>query len=250
MYLKLFGERNTGTNVLSSLIQINSESFQFPGTLAELNPEIYKKVSLLIKNRINPIIIESEIDKGFKKKPITHQWKHSATNFNENSIVQDTHYIFIVRDPLSWFISLFKNPYNILFVNRPRTLTQFLNTDIQTLGRDNLNIKYVKPLDLYFKKLNSYLTLINILKKNSLGFSIIKFEDIVINQKEVTQTLHPYLKKPNYHFKPLNESTKDRSKNLQYYQGYYGSKIWLKEIPPNLNYEKYIDKDLLLYFGY
>src|SRR5689334_19643971 len=69
--VKIFGERNTGTNALSQFIAQNSESLLLPSTFFQLpnaDPAI-----LIQKGRDEA---ERLIDLAFARQPPTFQWKH------------------------------------------------------------------------------------------------------------------------------------------------------------------------------
>ena len=117
MKYKIFGERNTGTNALLKMLKRNSKSDFFPGTMAEISPMTELKISLLQKAGLNTKAKEAMIDKVFYGRSPLERWKHSTTNFSLDGL-DETHFIFTVRDPRSWLIGLFKKPYHIL-VDKP-----------------------------------------------------------------------------------------------------------------------------------
>lgn len=49
MNIKVFGERNTGTNALISVIRGNSGSIVYPSVLAEISPDARKNLAIMMK---------------------------------------------------------------------------------------------------------------------------------------------------------------------------------------------------------
>src|SRR5436190_19953167 len=81
--VKIFGERNTGTNALSQFIAQNSESLLIPGTffqLPKVDPSVLKQKGRGETERL--------IDLAFSHQPPTFQWKHCATNFTNEDLAQ------------------------------------------------------------------------------------------------------------------------------------------------------------------
>lgn len=249
MNIKVFGERNTGTNALISVIRENSSSKIYPSVLAEVSPETRAQLAMLMKLGISIKGKEQLIDSGFKGQPILRQWKHAATYFETDSIPDDVHFIFMTRHPLSWLIGLYQKPYHILSP-RPDSLLDFANMNWETVGRDNLQHKTFKPLELYVEKLRSYQHLISALKAKNIGYSVIKFEDFVTNQAKTFETLRPHLTNPANKFRELTKSTKESNKDSEFYHNYYLNEAWRKEFPEIGDVNLPAESQLFEAFGY
>ncbi|NIY74816.1 hypothetical protein HED22_04110 [Thalassospira sp. HF15] len=249
MNIKVFGERNTGTNALISVIRGNSGSIVYPSVLAEISPDARKNLAIMMKLGISKKGSEQLIDAAFKGRPILEQWKHAATYFDTSTITADAHFVFTTRHPLSWLIGLFQKPYHIL-TPKPDNLVAFAKMDWQTVIRDNLNGKTFKPLDLYVEKLRSYQDLMGKLDAQGIGYTIIKFEDFVTDQEGVFERLRPHLKNPAKNFQELTKSTKEAGKDSAYYRNYYAKEIWRKEFPDIDKVELPAETELFKFFGY
>lgn len=249
MNIKVFGERNTGTNALISVIRGNSGSIVYPSVLAEVSPDARKNLAVMMKLGISKKASEQLIDATFKGRPILEQWKHAATYFDTGTIKDDVHFIFTTRHPLSWLIGLFKKPYHIL-VPKPENLLAFAEMNWETVLRDNLNRKSFKPLDLYVEKLKSYRDLMTKLEAQGLGYTIIKFEDFVSDQKGVFDRLSPNLTNPARKFQELTRSTKEIGKDSAYYRNYYTNELWREEFPEIENVKLPAESKLFEFFGY
>lgn len=229
MNIKIFGERNTSTNALTQIIRENSSSIVHPGAIAEMGLLATKRTQIERRLGASKQRIEDIIDKVFDKRPIEHQWKHCATNFSSIDRSCNTHFIFTIRHPLSWLISLHKNPYHCL-IELPNNLNEFSQCQWKTVGRERLDKASLTPIKLYENKISSYLSFIKILESKRLSYTVLKFEDLIIGQRECFENISPYLDNPSQTFSEVTKSTKESDKNLDYYKVYYGRELWKEKV--------------------
>lgn len=249
MKIKIFGERNTGTNALTKILKDNSHSFIHPGTMAELDVQTLELTNNLKKIGASVAEIETLIDGTFEGRLIEEMWKHSATYPNADNIPSDTHFVFMVRHPISWFFSFYKNPYHCL-IEQPKSQLGFYDCDWKTVGRDNLPQKFYKPVELYAEKLKSYRSFIDLLDEDKTRYTILNFEDMILDQKSCFDKLSNYLTIPALRFKELRKSTKNSKKDLNFYRQYYREEKWRDEIDATLLNSFEFDKVLLAWLNY
>lgn len=251
MKIKIFGERNTGTNALLQMLKINSGSAFYPGTMSEISAFQNKKVQLASRMGLDNLKKERMIDEVFDGKVLTERWKHSSTNVTNKELneIEDSKFIFTVRNPMSWLIGLYKKPYHIL-VEKPATLTEFSDINWGVVRRENLKNNHYKPLELLEEKLISYVGLMEKLERKGLDYKIVKFEDFVTNQKVAYEYLKGFVDAPTSGFRELTKSTKESSKNSQYYSDYYSNEVWKEDFPEAYNIKNTVSRDLLSVFGY
>jgi hypothetical protein len=251
MRIKIFGERNTGTNALIRILKNNSESQFYPGTMSELSHTYPEKSTLFKKLGLGKVEEEAAIDQAFNGRGLLERWKHSATFTTKEELSQlgACAFIITVRHPLSWLIGLYKNPYHIL-IDKPVDLLSFASTKWRTVGRENLPNNFYLPLDLLEEKLKSYLELIEKLEKENRPYKIIQFEKFVTNQKATFEDIRPMLDVPSFDFEELSESTKEKNKNSRFYATYYDNETWRKDFPEIEYIKNTISRDLLSTFGY
>jgi hypothetical protein len=249
MKIKIFGERNTSTNALQAMIKENSSSFVHPSGLQDFPMFERNVVKAATKVGFSKARVEKLKDIIFARKPLVQQWKHCATYFDTLENCENTHFVFLIRHPASWALSLYKNPYQIL-TNRSNSFLQFIDSNLPTLKREMLDCKSFKPLELYQEKIISYKYFIQQLEKTSLGYTIIKFEDMILRQSWCYNKLKPFLDIPNQAFSEVRKSTKVSSKNLKYYQNYYGNELWKAELGNDFFSNFEMDRYLLDWMGY
>ena len=221
--VKIFGERNTGTNALSRIIEANSAARCLPATSGELNPLLGRigNTSWLPGKRMR----ERLLDSIFEGRSPLCAWKHCATNFPDAAAFEGVLVLFTIRHPASWLVSLFKRPYQRL-ERQPSTLAEFLNSKWETTGRERLGHASFRPLELLQVKLDSYSAVVDKLTQRAIGHRFVRFEDIVLNQAALYSSIAPELEKASADFRELETSTKDNSKTLEDYRDYYGNERW------------------------
>jgi hypothetical protein len=263
MAIKIFGERNTGTNAVRQMLIANSKSVIHPGTKEEMSELASsslrsiqarianKKVEFIDRMGHPPLKREQIIDKLFLGSGLTERWKHSATNVTTRELeeINDTKFILTVRHPLSWLVGLYKKPYHIL-VEKPDSIIGFSDLDWRTVGRENLLRASYKPLDLLEEKYKSYLSFMDKLKQKGLEYKVIKFEDFVVDQKGTFESLLGFMDRPSPKFSELIKSTKETHKDSKYYAFYYSNELWREEFPEINRINNTISKDLMSAFGY
>jgi hypothetical protein len=264
--VKVFGERNTGTNVLSQLVEANSSSKCLPGTEPEIDRKGWQRAQApwIIGKRMR----EWCFDRVFAGQNALHSWKHCATNFEDIAIFDRTLVLITVRHPASWLISLFRNPYQCLGTI-PESLAEFVEFRWKTTGRERLGRRTFTPLQLYQAKIDSYLSFTDQLSRFDIAHHFVRFEDIVADQKSTFDAISNDLLMPHQDFEPVQSSTKDKglfrkaaerralasdgpaSKDLDYYRAYYGEERWrerLAGLEAAINGR--VDWDRLDRFGY
>lgn len=174
--IKIYGERNSGTNYLEQLLKKN-----------------IKNVDILLS--------------GYKSGS---GWKHGFPNMKLFNNLDDVLFIFIIRDFKSWLKSMYKQPYHYIPQN---TFEEFINNKLNI--KDNridhdVNINSLEKqniIDLRYLKINSYLDFFN--KVNNAIF--INLEDLQNNTVKFLDFLNKnYLINVNKKIIKITEHTKDK----------------------------------------
>ncbi len=266
LWVKIFGERNTGTNALSQVVASNSASKCLPGTERELDLHAWRRAHRrwVIGDRMR----EWCFDRIFRGQDPLHSWKHCATNFDDITPFEEVLVVIMVRHPASWVLSLFRNPYQSIGA-LPPTLERFLDFKWQTNRRERLQRRRLTPLDLYEAKIDSYLSFTDRLSRLGFPFRFVRFEDLVLQQESVFHDLSGELSRPAELFQPLNASTKETdffrkaaerhprpqrdrvSRDLDEYRRHYGEERWRKSLAGlEADINRRVDWDRLQRFGY
>ena len=224
--VKIFGERNTGTNALALFIIRNSSSELLPGTAKEILPSFRGPLE---ENGLR--VNEAIIDLIFEGEPPSKSWKHACTSFSISNLedFDNCRTIILFRNPYSWCHRLWERPYNTL-VAVPPIFTQFIGMNWPTVRRERMGERTFSPPELINEKMRQYLSFIANAAVKGIQVTVVPFEFFVCEPLAVWGHLGPHLREPSQNPVIVIESTKDRSKGLEYYQDYYGSELWRKKI--------------------
>ena len=169
MFIKVFGERNTGTHFLIKLLRnnTNAELLVHPDGASEATRKNFERMVACYPDltKGNPalrsVILERLIDSDRAKDiPEYYGWKHAAVSANQlkqNPKFEQTLFICLIRNPWRFVSALHRRPYNLF--PRPQTdLIDFIQQPILTNARDNLVESYLSsPVELWNRKIESYL---------------------------------------------------------------------------------------------
>lgn len=230
--VKVFGERNTGTNAFAKLIRKNSSSKVLPTQINELpglSPLIGRALSRIAFHSMR----ESLTDWVFSQAAVADKWKHRATYFDDSELVQLAQYptFIMIRHPASWLFGLRRRPYHALQAV-PEDLGVFLQTDWRTAGREGLDRKRYRPAELYNEKLRSYLWFEKEMHNRGGTVEFIRFEDFVIDQLSVFNRVSSLLTNASTDPQIIASSTKKSGKSAEDYAQYYRSQVWADAIDP------------------
>lgn len=163
-FIKVFGERNTGTRALLQMLGMQPEvSLRPVGAQAmlnlEANRELRERIDLMFAGRVRRQYRDAVLDLEHAGECPTLAWKHAAPDWDAAFVTKQAHVIFCVRNPYSWVISLAKHPYH-KHDRRLNSLETFVEMPWLTMRRDNLAPILGSPLELWNRKNAAYLAFI------------------------------------------------------------------------------------------
>jgi hypothetical protein len=234
--VKVFGERNTGTNLITQLIKNNVNCVMCAGTAKEFvsffrfKSTAASRIGVLFGND-RFISRELYIDKCFDRQGPLNSWKHSATVFHSADGFKNTKIVFAIRSPASWLLALHQRPHNRTTNNRAKCFSDFLSAESECTGKHRLKQRMIKPTQLWNAKAASYLDFMELLDNAGIQYAIVKFEDLVTDQVDAMSKMFNVLDIDlDREFQPIKSSTKDSKKNYDWYKKYYGRREWLNEL--------------------
>lgn len=234
--LKIYGERNTGTNYLTKLIEKNFEVKILKGeiskgsffTFREWTKDLFFRISRNLNLGWKHSLIDVQLVLNHKSKPIV---------------------IILTKNPYSFLLSLYNRPYHYKG-NKPNSFLSFLKEKWKLTDRDNCKLKILEsPIDLWNIKNKSYINLLNSYS-NCLIFTyeeLLECPDKVI--ASISEKLNIVLKEK---FKNYDDSTKNDNKKFIDYQNYYLNELWKKELNNDeiIFINSKLDMNVLSYFKY
>jgi hypothetical protein len=252
--VKIFGERNTGTNALRALIQGNSATRVCPSTAKELTLNfrlVSRALRIAVPKSQRRRIMNRYIDHVFANAPPRTAWKHTATNFDDITSLDGCPVIFTTRHPASWLLGLHRHPYHA-FRHVDHDFAAFLDTPWRLVGRDNLGRRALTPCELFNLKARSHLSLMERLSRKNMPWQVVRFEQFVISQRSAFSSLRGILAAPAQYPAIVERSTKEKGKDYKFYQEYYGEERWRDEITDSCAeiIRRSIDWDIVRDYGY
>lgn len=248
MQVKIFGERNTGTRLLRSLVESIRAGTVLPSTAEEIDPAAFRAIQQTCWK--DPITREAAIDRIFLGLSPREAWKHCATDFDTVDAFSDCVVLITVKHPAAWLVSLVSRPYHALSTP-PETLRRLLEFQWKTVGRERLDERTFTPIQLYNEKIRSYRHFVEQLREASITFKVLRSEDLILNQAAVFRTIAGIIGCPHARFKPIEASTKSPGVQAQHYFDYYAHERWRDELAgvhDSMNGE--VEWDQLRAFGY
>jgi len=235
--LKIYGERNSGTNYLTRLVRHNFHCELIPGTLAEARPGyreiIEKELETSISDAGKRILARQiRLDNFFTGNLwSTLGWKHSVppTEVIRRHPDRDrTLFITINKNPYAWVLSLFRRPYENTALDRLSDLSAFINEPWITGSRENAPAYLESPVELWNLKTDGYRRLAKIAVTVN-----VRYEDLLDSPMAFLRTLEQHLERRTRKFELTVESTKKDDvghKDFNYYHDYYLNERWRKEL--------------------
>jgi hypothetical protein len=242
--IKIYGERNTGTNYLSKLIALNLDVKQIPGIVPK---------SVMILQNLFP---GKELVRDIYFALTFHRnlgWKHSQVRSTDvlpkYSLCRgNITFLTITKNPYSWLLSLYRKPYHQYWDHKPDFDT-FLTLPWKTLGRDNVQREFVTPVEMWNNKNASYIQLGQEFKTINL-----RYEDVLSSPKNVIELISEAsgCKWKNNEFVNQEQSTKEGEKNYAYYLNYYLKEKWKDDLSQSTIQliNEQLDDGVMNYFKY
>ena len=234
--VKIYGERNTGTNYLRKLIENNFEVKFLTGAVSKGSVFTFR---------------EWTKDLFFKlTRSRNLGWKHSVVdtdlvlNHQEEPVI-----ITLTKNPYSFLLSLYKRPYHYKG-NKPNSFLSFLKEKWELTDRDNYKLRSLdSPINLWNIKNRSYIDL----SDSYSNYLIITYEELLERPDKVIASISEKLNIPLKNvFRNYDNSTKDDNKDFNDYQSYYLNELWKKELDNDevIFINSKLDLNVLSHFGY
>lgn len=240
--IKIYGERNTGTNYLLKLFRRNLEAdllrgvvpwfVRIPFPQSELARDLY-------------FAITSRWNLGWKHclAPLPSAVR-SMRGYRDSLL-----FVTLTKNPYSWLVSLHRHPHH--YRSELGTFQQFLSAPWATVRRENTVSEYPNPITMWNEKNAAYLRLAAEMPTVNL-----RYEDLLADpERTVVQLATRYsisMSRPD--FANVIASTKERegAKDFSYYQNYYLHEQWRAKLQASALHtiNRYLDFDLMRQFGY
>jgi len=253
--IKVFGERNTGTNFVEELLRENLDIGVCPGVLSRPFQRFYKAVADTLPYSVAWHVVEYDRDHRFRARFDEHMgWKHARVpNLPKNRACypDGLGFIALTKDPYAWLQSLHQRPYQgkIHSTANRLSFSEFLRTPWPTVKREYGPNEYANPVQIWNDKVASYEAL------HAHGPTLIRPYEVIIEDiegflKTVCRTFG--LSEPAQIDIRTTSTKSDDSRSTQDIVAYYRSREWVKNLTADdLDYiNDQLDHGLREKFGY
>lgn len=178
-YVKIFGERNSGTNYVTKLVRKNSPVEILPNSSRLTDVEratmekLPREVRVVYREKILDLRHFQEIRQNFG-------WKHACIDFDELSaseLFSDTLFICVIRHPINWIKSMYKVPHHT-FASKAASLDDFIAGVWLLTERDRCGAVLLEsPLELWNFKVASYIRA----AAQAENIALVRHEDLLSN---------------------------------------------------------------------
>jgi len=227
-FIKIFGERNTGTRALIQMlralpdVQLRPLGERGPSNLPEY-AALRKQIRRSFDREWARIYEDGVRDLEHLATTPTKLWKHAAPVWDTEFARTNAHVIFCVRNPYSWLISLAKRPYHRRGP-RSNTLLEFVERPWLTVQREYLPPLLSSPLELWNGKNRAYR---RFAEAANVPTATLYFEDFVADAECELGRILTGFDIPSTALQALDISTKD-NRNIDEIRTFYQSESWRK----------------------
>jgi len=234
-YIKVFGERNTGTRVLLRMLEQQAHVLTYPVDAID-GPDIFhspkydplrEQIAKSFDGPWHRLYRDVIRDMETIGNCPTRGWKHAAAVWNEAYNVQQAHVVFCVRNPYSWLLSLMKHSYHIVGP-RPATVEEFVVRPWLTLEREEMERLVISPMELWNIKLRSYESFSA--QAVQIPPQVIRLEDFVADAEGVVRGVLDGFGIPVSRMQKLAVSTKKDARTAAEISAYYAREGWRENL--------------------
>lgn len=215
--VKIYGERNTNTNYLSELIRLNLDLPELPGVVPANIKRYQDKWPGDEWLRDLYFLSSYGRNLGWKHAAVDWQRLRRVELYKRNSVTVVT----LTKNPYAWLLSLYNRPYHQYYGKKP-TFSEFLTRPWKTVWREGMPRWVESPVHLWNAKNASYL------RDADEGRALhLRAEDTLVDPQLIIERIGQVSGVARVsEFRNVMGSTKDGSKDFNYYRNYYLGESW------------------------
>ncbi len=232
--LKIYGERNTGTNYLAALAELNLCAKVLPGRVADndMLTQVTRRLSRYLPH-LGRKWHEAARDRFFEATFSDNLgWKHM--NPNPARIGQEAlasvRFLMVIKNPYAWLLSLHQRPYHVGV--RDGSFEHFLTRRLPVMEqRENIGSDALTAIEVWNRKVQGYIQLQDV----ASHAVIMRYEDFLVD--EIT-ALHTVATKLGIAIRdrhiPVSEGVKQADTKISHsdYASYYLKERWRERLSP------------------
>ncbi|WP_112321466.1 hypothetical protein [Oceanibium sediminis] len=187
--VKVFGERNTGTRAMISLLrQVPGVAHRIGarGEMPAYDGAVQAAVETALKGHWKRMYLHAMRDDIATRHAGDDPWKHARPVLSAGMIDAGVRTILMMRDPYSWLIGLARRPYHLKGPNAA-TLEAFAARPWMCEAREGMPAVLASPLVLWAEKAQATLTYRDAARDAGLRAEIVRLEDFIQSPGAVAQ---------------------------------------------------------------
>ena len=230
--LKIYGERNTGTNYLTELAEKNFNADVLPGRVegTDLRTKLTRKLRRLMPS-LTDGLHEASRDRFFEKTFARNLgWKHMNPALERigPEALATVRFLMLVKNPYAWLLSLYRKPYHV--GGRDTQFEAFLDRHLPVMElRENIGSEPLLPVEVWNRKMRGYLAL----KDAAVHAVIMRYESFLVDEVAALRQVAADLEIPvREQFVPVGQSATQSGWNVSRsdYADYYLQERWRENL--------------------
>ncbi len=232
--LKIYGERNTGTNYLAALADLNLQAQVLPGRVddGDLRTIFTRRLRRFMPG-LTHRLHETARDRFFEATFARNLgWKHMNPDPERigPEALASVRFLMLVKNPYAWLLSLFQRPYHV--GAQDSDLERFLTRRLPVMEqRENLGPRPLLPAEVWNRKMRGYARL----QQAATHAVIARYEDFLADEAATLARVAADLgiAKRDRHV-PVSEGVKreDGTVSHRTYADYYLRECWREKLGP------------------
>ena len=252
--LKIYGERNTGTNYLEQLMLRNFDANILLGRAPDHHIQAYLSRAIKLISEPRGVAYRHAWRDRYLVESFDKQlgWKHMCPSPERlgPSRLANVKYVMVVKNPYSWALSLFRRPYHV--GGRDSSFDMFLERKMPVMPElENIGTDEITPIEVWNRKVTGYLRL----REEAHRSIIVRYEDLLADEMQILCQIAKKLGiRVRKELRPIKHGVKKHDAHIDrhYYQNYYISQMWRKKLTPQhiLKINSRLDRNLLKELDY
>jgi hypothetical protein len=240
--IKVYGERNTGTNYLVELCRLNLDCEVLEGTL----PRGLRRAQNVAPG--HDAIRDLYFAVSF---PWQLGWKHREVDIDglrQRRRAQAAHFVVTTKNPYAWLVSTARRPHH-LPVEQGCDVVTLCRTPLPTQRREGGPDAYQNAVDMWNRKTRAQLAL-----RDAFSTTVARYEDVLMAPDNAVRqiSVNSGIDLIGGGFTNVSNSTKQSGKTFTDYRDYYGAERWRDELDPSVTDEinELLDFELMRQLDY
>jgi hypothetical protein len=252
--LKIYGERNTGTNYLAELVQRNMDVDVLPGLVPwfDVPAMMTRKLRRLLPQAADQIH-ERARDRYFKATFERHLgWKHMcpAPDMMSEAVLRDVRFLMVLKNPYAWLLSLHSKPYHVGGMDE--RFEDFLDRFLPVMEtRENIGSEPLPAVEVWNRKVRGYFAL----EAAARHAVMVRYEGFLADEEATLTRVADDLDIPRRsHFLSVPRGVKrgDRDRTQIDFAAYYLEERWRDKLSADAirRINSLLDGELVVRLGY